>query len=178
MNNPSTVTNYSLVFVYGTLKHGFPNWHIMPTTAVYLGDARTAVPYPLVLDTEMYVPYMLNLPRHPEAHAVFGELYAVSEEAMAGLDRFEGVPTGFYTRERIEVISLHEPGQRERLPNPVTGEKVLPGHVSTAGSYFRGTAGPAWALKWPVERLQTLPMCERYSREMAKRYILREGRAS
>lgn len=163
-------------FVYGTLKHGFPNWRVMPPHAVFLGTARTAVPYPLVVDTEMWIPYMLKLPRHPHAQSIHGELYSITAEDAAFLDRFEGVPTGFYSRENVEVIRTAEPGSRECQTDPNSGDPVKPGTLLLAGCYFRAHAGPPWALKWTVERLQTLPMLERYTADHAAKYVPREER--
>lgn len=166
----------SIVFFYGTLKHSFANWQVVPETVVFLGKARTSVPYPLVIDTEMRVPYMLLLPGHPHAHCVHGELYSVTQEEAEVLDRFEGVPTDFYVRRNIDVIVTAEDDGRERQLDPVTGKKVTPGCVVQAGTYFRSKGGPRWAQKWSVERLQTLPMSGRYTLKDSEDYISQSKR--
>lgn len=98
------------VFVYGTLKRGFPN-HPLLERATLLGTARTRESWPLVIAGSWYVPCLLE---HPgQGHRVRGEVYAVDAETLAALDELEGVgdPEG-YDRKPIEVES--EPGG-ERL---------------------------------------------------------------
>lgn len=166
----------SIAFFYGTLKHNFPNWHVVPETVIFLGTARTSVPYPLVIDTEMRVPYMLLLPGHPHAHCVHGELYSVNPEELELLDRFEGVPTDFYARRTVDVIVTAEDDERERQPDPVTGKTIMTGSVVRSEAYFRSKGGPRWAHKWSVERLQTLPMSGRYTLMDSEDYVLHPRR--
>jgi gamma-glutamylaminecyclotransferase len=94
------------VFVYGTLKRGFPNAEGM-NGAQFLGRFRTCDPFPLVIAGQWYTPVML--PERGTGHRVLGELYAVGDDTLAALDRLESthLPTG-YTREEIPIESLED----------------------------------------------------------------------
>lgn len=54
------------VFVYGTLKQGEPNYHVMSgeETGVskFVGTARLLKKYPLIVSTEFNIPFLLNNP--------------------------------------------------------------------------------------------------------------------
>eukprot|EP01030_Chromulinospumella_sphaerica_P016382 gene16382-16199_t len=94
---------YSLVFVFGTLKQGFPNFGTNRGTRVP-GSFRTEVPYPLYLVGERHSPWLLDLPG--AGHQVVGEVYAVDPEALADMDRLERIhePDGYVRRE----IAVHD----------------------------------------------------------------------
>lgn len=100
----------------------------------------------------------------------------MSQVAARELDDFEGVHTGFYFREMVDVEFMQPPTNRETCPNPLTGKKLLPGDIVKAGGYFRGDAGPKVAVMWTIERLLTLPMVERYTEEHGRNYVPREIR--
>lgn len=172
----SAQSNRTVVCVYGTLKYGFPNWPVMPSTAVYLGIARTSIPYPLVIDNIMHIPYMLDLPNHPAAHTVYGELYSVTFQDLAMLDQFEGLASGFYIRKQISFLITNEQCGLTTHPDPVTGNVLEVGSLVQASVYFRGSAGPAWAKDLTVQLLQTFPMLSRYTLQQAADYIRREDR--
>lgn len=89
------------VFVYGTLKRGFPNHHYMQG-ARFLGMARTVEAWPLVIGNQWYSPYLL--PERGVGHRVAGELWEVPATMMPALDELESthLPNG-YRRERIAV---------------------------------------------------------------------------
>ncbi len=90
------------VFVYGTLKRGFPNHHYM-AGARFIGMASTVEAWPLVVGNQWFSPYLL--PERGEGHRVRGELWEVPEAMMPALDELESthLPNG-YRRERISVI--------------------------------------------------------------------------
>jgi len=90
------------VFVYGTLKRGFPNHHYMDGAA-YLGDARTVDAYPLVVGGRWFTPYLI--PERGSGHRVKGELWEVPQNLMPALDELESVhlPTG-YRRALVPVV--------------------------------------------------------------------------
>src|SRR5690349_3164247 len=74
------------IFAIGTLKSGFP-FHERGrlATARFLGAYRSIKPYPLVIAGRWYAPMIFDEPgvgRH-----VTGELYEVSAECLAHLDR-------------------------------------------------------------------------------------------
>lgn len=169
-------SNRSIIFVYGTLKYGFPNWPVMPPTIVYLGTARTSSPYPLVIDNIMHIPYILDLPNHPSAQLVHGELYSVTNQNLAMLDQFEGLATGFYVRKQIPLTTTNEHNTITVQPDPMTDKVLEAGSPVQAFVYFRGSAGPAWAKDLTVQLLQTFPMYSRYTLEHAADYVKQEDR--
>lgn len=89
-----------LLFVYGSLKEGFPNHHVnrgrrMP------GTFRTVVPYPFFL-ADGVLPCLLPSPG--SGHHVLGQLFEVGEPELAAMDLLERVgEPGGYARHTIEV---------------------------------------------------------------------------
>lgn len=90
------------LFVYGTLKEGFPNFHLNIGRRVP-GDFVTRQPYEL---------YVVRLPHEDRApwlvdaggtgHRIRGQVFEIDAEALAEVDRFEevGLPCGY---ERVNV---------------------------------------------------------------------------
>jgi gamma-glutamylaminecyclotransferase len=93
------------IFVYGTLKKGFPNHDRYMQSAEKLGNYRTVEKYPLVLIGQRYVPCMINAPG--EGDLIEGELYEVDDDCLKRLDALERIkkPDG-YRRLRINLISV------------------------------------------------------------------------
>lgn len=89
------------VFVYGTLKRGFPN-HALLRDAVFVGTGQTRLAYPMIVQGGFFSPAML--PEPGAGHRVCGEVWEVGEAALAALDRLEAthLPTG-YVRNKIEI---------------------------------------------------------------------------
>lgn len=92
------------VFVYGTLKTGFPNSHLL-RNAHYKGHFRTCTKYPLVVGGEFYSPYLLNWPG--EGANVRGEVYEVDDFMLGNLDELERVGVN-YTRKSVKVFDKNE----------------------------------------------------------------------
>ena len=92
----------SKLFVYGTLKRGFPNHHYM-AGASYVGDALTVDAYPLVVGGTWFTPYLI--PERGSGHRVKGELWEVPDAMIPAIDELESVhlPNG-YRREQIPVV--------------------------------------------------------------------------
>ncbi|WP_019994690.1 gamma-glutamylcyclotransferase family protein [Aureimonas ureilytica] len=100
------------VFVYGTLKQGFPFHPLGLSGARFLGPVETLEPYPMVIAGSFYGPMMLERPG--EGLRVRGELYRVEPERLAKLDELEdvGKPGSYRTRiavggqgaDRVEAI--------------------------------------------------------------------------
>jgi gamma-glutamylcyclotransferase (GGCT)/AIG2-like uncharacterized protein YtfP len=90
------VTTHRL-FVYGSLKRGFRH-HDLLGGAPFEGDARTAPGFSLVLQGEY--PALVR----SGTECVHGELFRVTDELLAELDRFEGCPDLY----RRELISLDD----------------------------------------------------------------------
>ncbi|MCM5569714.1 gamma-glutamylcyclotransferase [Burkholderiaceae bacterium FT117] len=90
-----------LVFVYGTLKQGFPNFRVNRGTRV-AGEFVTLRPYPLYVVGDIRVPWLVDRPG--SGHPVAGELYRVDAQALALMDELEQIDEpGWYSRREIEV---------------------------------------------------------------------------
>lgn len=91
----------TLLFTYGSLKQGFCNQHINTGERVP-GNYRTRERLPFYLMGDGHVPCVIL--SSGTGHAVVGELYRASPEAMKGMDRLEriGEPGG-YTRVAVAL---------------------------------------------------------------------------
>lgn len=97
----------SLVFVYGTLKKGFPHHARYLGTARWIGDFKTLRPFPLVLNGERCSPCLVDAPG--AGKRVRGEVYEVSPEVLAALDRLERTgATDGYRRRSIVAVPLDD----------------------------------------------------------------------
>lgn len=96
-----TVCQMYPLFVYGTLKRGFPNCDLMKG-AHFVGEYQTKDKLPLVIDGPWNIPYLIEKPGM--GHHVRGEVFLVNDEQLSLLDRFEGVPH-HYLRKQIVVVS-------------------------------------------------------------------------
>lgn len=104
-----------LLFVYGTLKRGFHwnNKYLSPRLgATFLDVAVTEDLWLLVLG-DSGVPYLLP-GGDARGRRVRGELWSVSEATLRGLDDYEGVSKGYYTRQSTLVSRGAESGRAER----------------------------------------------------------------
>ena len=88
------------LFVYGSLKEGFPNFHVNQGRRLP-GEFRTLQPYPLYLVAGR-LPCLLPAPG--EGLQVQGQLFEVTADELALMDALERVgQPGGYRRELIEV---------------------------------------------------------------------------
>ncbi|MEJ8857985.1 gamma-glutamylcyclotransferase family protein [Variovorax robiniae] len=94
------------VFVFGTLKEGFPNFATNEGRRVE-GEFVTLERYPMYLVGERHSPWMIDLPG--QGHCVAGQLFEVDEAALARMDALERItePDG-YRRLRIRVAKRGE----------------------------------------------------------------------
>lgn len=92
------------MFVYGSLKAGFPNHGLLQGAQRVPGRFRTARPYPLLLAAGR-LPCLLDEPGH--GLPVQGEVYQVDAPTLQALDRLErlGEPGG-YRRVQVPVLPL------------------------------------------------------------------------
>jgi len=91
----------TLVFVFGTLKAGFPNFAVNQGRRV--GTVyRTVLPHPLYLMGMRHVPWLIDAAGSGEC--VAGEVYEVDATALAAMDELEGVgrPDGYH-RKALQV---------------------------------------------------------------------------
>ena len=89
------------IFVYGTLKRGFPN-HAVMQGATFVGVALTVERYPMIVQGRHFSPAMI--PEPGQGHRIVGELWEVDDARLAALDELESIhlPTG-YIRETILI---------------------------------------------------------------------------
>jgi gamma-glutamylaminecyclotransferase len=93
-----------LVFVFGTLKEGFPNFHKNAGRRLP-GVFATAERLPLYLVGERHSAWLVDRPG--EGEFVHGEVFEVDADALATMDVLErvGEPDG-YKRRRLRVVSV------------------------------------------------------------------------
>jgi gamma-glutamylaminecyclotransferase len=90
-----------LVFVFGTLKEGFPNFATNRGTRIP-GEFRTRASYPLYLVGERHSPWLVDEPG--KGLRVTGQIFRVDSETLVAMDTLERVsaPDG-YRRKLLEV---------------------------------------------------------------------------
>lgn len=98
----------TFIFVYGTLKEGFPNFHLNAGQRV-AGTYRTRQAFPLYvvrLPFEDRAPWLLNSPG--QGHPVVGQVFEVDSAHLADMDVFEEthLPNG-YVRVPVALEALH-----------------------------------------------------------------------
>ena len=90
------------VFVYGTLKRGFPNHDESLLGKFYCGACESREPFPLVVAGPYFSPVLIN--EKGSGERVQGELYHVDQQTLKRLDEMEGVGReGGYYRFKIDV---------------------------------------------------------------------------
>mmetsp|Transcript_12452 Transcript_12452/g.18830 ORF Transcript_12452/g.18830 Transcript_12452/m.18830 type:complete len:189 (-) Transcript_12452:121-687(-) len=115
----SMTEGWTYIFVYGTLKTSYTNYirYMKPALdrghAKYIGAAVTVNVYPLVLrpitrlpDTRGPMLLTTHNSSDTEWSRVQGEIYCVNAVALEALDILEGVRSGYYYRENIEVVRV------------------------------------------------------------------------
>ena len=96
----------ALVFTYGTLKEGFPNFRFNGGTRIG-GEFVTMHRFPLYLVGSRYVPWLVNTPGQGER--VFGQLFEVDAAGLLQMDALEGVDAADgYRRLAIEVVERNK----------------------------------------------------------------------
>lgn len=90
-----------LVFVFGTLKEGFPNFATNRGVRV-AGSFRTCAAYPLYLVGDRHSPWLVDSPG--TGARVSGQVFRVDDATLAAMDILERVsePDG-YRREVLEL---------------------------------------------------------------------------
>ena len=88
-----------MLFVYGSLKKGFDNHHLLSKHAKRIGKAITMSKFGMFEDSFGNYPYLIPVPQM----RIHGELYEIHrKELLEKLDRFEGYPD-YYERKKILV---------------------------------------------------------------------------
>ena len=132
------------LFVYGTLKKGFPNHDNFMGSAKQLGKYQTIEKYPLVLCGARYVPCMIYSPG--DGHRVKGELYEVDDECLNRIDALEGIhdPDGY----RRTVIRVSSSGRMNQDIKEALAYFILPEQAADRRSDDLKTYGPNEAKKY------------------------------
>ncbi len=94
-----------LIFVFGTLKEGFPNFGVNSGTRVP-GEFKTCAAYPLYLVGERHSPWLIDAPR--TGLRVTGQVFSVNDETLAAMDRLERVAE--HDGYRRKLLQLEEVG--------------------------------------------------------------------
>lgn len=91
------------VFVFGTLKEGFPNFLSIQGTRVP-GTIITQERFPLYLVGQRHSPWLMDVPG--EGHRIQGQVFEVDQAALDAMDQLERItePDG-YRRVVLEVAS-------------------------------------------------------------------------
>lgn len=84
-----------IVFVYGTLKRGFGNHHLL-NGSKFISQAITKEKYALYVSG---IPFVIE--DEPVSH-IAGEVYEVDDKTLARLDHLEGHPD-WYRRKSVDV---------------------------------------------------------------------------
>lgn len=97
------------IFLYGTLKVGYKNHHLLQDkangVAKLLSVASTPVQYPLVVATKYNIPFLLNRPGM--GAYVTGEVYEIDEKMLQTLDKLEDTGN-YYEREVLKFnMGIH-----------------------------------------------------------------------
>ena len=87
-NSSLQMSDYHLVFVFGTLKADFPN-HRMLTDCECIGIYSTRYHYALYLVGPRYSPWLID--EQGMGKYVSGEVYRVDNSTLSGLDKLERV---------------------------------------------------------------------------------------
>lgn len=85
------------IFVFGTLKRGFPLHDRALAGTACLGSYRTSERFPMFVAGQWFAPMMLDEPG--TGHHVLGELYEVEDWRLKLIDEMEsvGIPGNFRT---------------------------------------------------------------------------------
>ena len=95
-----------LVFVFGTLKEGFPNFATNKGARV-AGDFVTVERYPLYLVGERFSPWLIDAAG--EGERVVGQVFEVDEATLVAMDELERVTKADgYRRVMLEVEPLQD----------------------------------------------------------------------
>lgn len=87
-----------LIFVYGTLRKGHCNHHLLKDAYCY-GVGSSEACYAMYLKNGY--PYITS---SESRYPIVGELYSVDDETLAQLDKFEGHPRYYERREKPVIV--------------------------------------------------------------------------
>ena len=101
------------IFVYGTLRigeynHSYISDHLVQSHGIY----KTVSPFYMVRNKEYSYPYVIptSFQLELEPTNITGEVYEITEEGLAKIDKLEGIPDHYVRREILvknEFETLH-----------------------------------------------------------------------
>jgi gamma-glutamylcyclotransferase (GGCT)/AIG2-like uncharacterized protein YtfP len=103
---------YKTIFVYGTLKKGCYAANLL-SESTFIGTAFTP-PYFELYACNTYP----ALCRSPNGYMIEGEIYGIDEKTFEILNQYEGVDSGLYSCEKIEIDQFF-PAHSQFLENDV-----------------------------------------------------------
>lgn len=135
---------HSLIFVYGTLKEGFPNFPFNPGRRV-AGTFCTRQRFPFYvvqLIGEDRAPWLMNQPG--QGVQVSGQVFEVDAATLQAMDEFEeaGQPTG-YVRVQVEVEAVDQNGEVLRAHAYMKEAHQLVACLTVEGPFAEYTAALA-----------------------------------
>ena len=95
------------IFVFGTLKEGFCNFHVNRGRRI-AGDFVTVERYPLVILGGENLPWLV--PTAGQGHQVVGQLFEVDDAMLAEMDRLERVDEPLWYRRVAISVQPREGG--------------------------------------------------------------------
>ena len=136
------------LFVFGTLKQGFGNFHVNQGRRIG-GDFVTVAPHPLFIVGSRHLPWLLERPG--EGQPVTGQLFEVDDAALAAMDRLERIDEpGWYLRRHIQVRPARDPAAPPLQAFVYFGSEAgLVGELVHAGPLAEYTQ--ALAAQFPVD---------------------------
>jgi gamma-glutamylaminecyclotransferase len=130
------------VFIYGTLKRGFPLFDKGLAGETFLGLVQTKHPYPLFIAADFYGPMMLDRPG--EGLVVSGELFEVRDEQLPILDQLEDVGEEGSFRTSLLVEPVGGGASLEAIGFMKTEAWLEPLHSGPLGEYQDRRFIPPW----------------------------------
>ena len=95
------------VFVFGSLKQGYCNFHINRGRRVG-GEFVTLEPYPLYILGDENLPWLV--PTAGVGHPVVGQVFEVDDHTLAAMDRLERIDEPLWYRRVLIAVQPREGG--------------------------------------------------------------------
>jgi len=130
------------LFVFGTLKQGFPLHERAVGDALFMGAYRTLQCYPMLVAGPWFAPMMLNQPG--KGLRVRGELYQVEDARLAAIDAIESVGKPGNLRLSVEVEPLAGGLAVAAFAYLKAPELAIPAHTGCLDDYQDRRFIPPW----------------------------------
>jgi gamma-glutamylcyclotransferase (GGCT)/AIG2-like uncharacterized protein YtfP len=158
-----------LMFFYGTLKSGF-HWNTKFLSQCQLmGPAITSSSMALVVG-DSGVPYLLgDIGNDSEGtNAIRGEVWRVDDVSLQGLDEYEGISKGYYSRRTIDVIiKSATPNKQSSFPLLSLLRRAKSGTASAAGA--RIIRADVYVMNTSPPELRSKPFIPEYTLDIHRR---------